>query len=98
MKDNFSAASDKYARFRPSYPDALFDYLLSLVPSKDYAWDCGTGNGQIAQKLAPYFEHLSATDISAKQLENPQTAGNIEYSVQPAEQTSFPPNHFDLIT
>ena len=98
MKDNFSTQSDKYARFRPVYPDALYDYLLSIVPRRENAWDCGTGNGQVAQILAQSFENVFATDISRQQIENAVAHSKIEYSLQPAEKTSFPDNTFDLIT
>ena len=98
MKDNFSTHADKYAKFRPSYPDDLFKYILSLVPARESAWDCGTGNGQVAQQLARSFARVSATDISRQQLDNAAAATNIDYSVQPAEKTSFPDNAFDLIT
>jgi len=98
MKDNFSSQSDKYAQFRPTYPDALYNYLLSIVPARDNAWDCGTGNGQVAQVLAQYFKKVSATDISRQQIDNAFLHERIEYSVQPAENTSFPDSSFDLIT
>lgn len=98
MKDNFSTRADKYAQFRPSYPDALFHYLLSLVPGKENAWDCGTGNGQVAQRLAGVFQTVYATDISAQQLDNAVVLPNIRYSLQPAEKTDFSDHIFDLIT
>lgn len=37
MKDNFSSGSDKYAQYRPSYPDAFFKYVESLVTTKENA-------------------------------------------------------------
>src|SRR6201999_4556275 len=77
---------------------ALFEYLLSLVPGRKRAWDCGTGNGQVAALLANYFVHVDATDISAPQLANALVHDRIDYSVQPAEKTSFPDACFDLIT
>jgi SAM-dependent methyltransferase len=98
MKDNFSSQSDKYARFRPTYPEALFDYLLTLVPGRSAAWDCGTGNGQVAGQLAAHFDNVFATDISRQQLDNAISLPNIQYSLQPAESTGFPDNTFDLIT
>ena len=44
MKDNFSHHAQDYARYRPVYPEALYRYLFSLIPEKNLAWDCGTGN------------------------------------------------------
>jgi len=98
MKDHFSTMSDQYARFRPDYPHAIFDFLYPLLKEKQKAWDCGTGNGQIARELAQTFLHVEATDISETQLQHAFHADNIHYSLQPAEHTDFEDNSFDLIT
>ena len=98
MKDNFSARSADYARFRPGYPPQLFDFLFNLCKSFDCAWDCATGNGQIAAALAERFRQVEATDISESQLKNAVQKPNIRYRVEPAESPSFPENTFDLIT
>jgi ubiquinone/menaquinone biosynthesis C-methylase UbiE len=97
MKDNFSSRSDQYARYRPVYPSGFFEYLDSIVPNKNKAWDCGTGNGQVALELAKTFDHVYATDISQSQIDNAAHADNITYSVQPAESTNFENGLFDLI-
>ena len=98
MKDNFSKQSDLYSRFRPGYPRQLFDFLLPLVPDKKTAWDCGTGNGQVAVKLSRYFNEVYATDLSSAQIENAERKQNIFYSVENAEEPIFPDDKFDLIT
>ncbi len=98
MKDNFSSGSDKYARYRPGYPDAFFNHLKPRIKEPENACDCATGNGQIAGKLAAQFSRVFATDISQQQIENAVKASNIFYSVQPAEQTTFPPDFFNLVT
>lgn len=97
MKDHFSSQSGRYAKFRPTYPSDLFDYLNSIVPNKEAAWDCGTGNGQIAGELAKTFDSMYATDISQSQINNAIQKDNITYSVQPAENTDFDNQLFDLI-
>jgi SAM-dependent methyltransferase len=97
MKDNFSRISPLYAQFRPTYPRQLYDFLLTLVPGRSAAWDCGTGNGQVAVALADDFDKLFATDISANQLSNAVRRNNIFYSIQSAEQTSFSFDQFDLV-
>ncbi|CAA9229363.1 MAG: SAM-dependent methyltransferase [uncultured Cytophagales bacterium] len=97
-KDNFSRQAGDYARFRPRYPDALYDFLLSLTPSRGAAWDAGTGNGQVAGQLANAFGHVYATDISAKQLEKAPPRENVTYRVCRAESTGFPDHTFDLVT
>jgi ubiquinone/menaquinone biosynthesis C-methylase UbiE len=98
MKDNFSEGSKQYAQFRPRYPKELFDHLLLFVKEKDNAWDCGTGNGQVAGVLAEYFKKVYATDISQQQIDEAVKRSNIYYSIQPAEKTSFIEKQFDLIT
>lgn len=98
MKDNFSKQSDLYAKFRPGYPKKMFDFLLPLVPDKRIAWDCGTGNGQVAISLSRYFKEVYATDISASQINNAVKKANIFYSVEKAEETLFADNTFDLVT
>jgi len=98
MKDNFSRQADLYSRYRPAYPQELYDFILNHIDIKQVAWDCGTGNGQAARELAKYFEKIFATDISQKQIDNAHQAKNIFYSIQPAEQTNFPDKTFDLIT
>jgi Methyltransferase domain len=97
-KDLFSNQSATYAKYRPGYPEALIRYILSFVTEKKNAWDCATGNGQAAVLLANYFNQVEATDLSAKQLEHAIRRPNIRYGAGPAEKTSFPDNHFDLIT
>lgn len=97
MKDNFSTKSDNYAKYRPTYPKAFFDYLESILPNKQNAWDCGTGNGQVAFALSKLFKQVYATDISQPQIDNAPSAENISYSVQPAENTNFEDDFFDLI-
>lgn len=98
MKDNFSSQSAQYARYRPTYPKELFQWLVSLVPTARKAWDCGTGNGQVARELANYFAQVYATDLSRQQIENARPHPKVSYSVQKAEKVSFPAHSFDLIT
>ena len=98
MKDNFSISSDQYAKYRPDYPQAIFDFIYPLIKEKYRAWDCGTGNGQVAIELAKEFANVDATDISKQQLQHAFIADNINYSVQSAENSSFENDCFDLIT
>ena len=97
-KDLFSKQADLYARYRPTYPKELYEYILSFVKEQNIAWDCATGNGQAAVVLADHFKKVIATDISAAQIEKAIKKDNIEYSVCPAESTPFKENTFDLVT
>ena len=70
FQDLFSGQSNEYRQFRPRYPIALFQYLSSLTPGHDLAWDVGTGNGQAALDLAKFYKQVVATDASKAQIEN----------------------------
>ena len=97
-KDNFSEQAASYARYRPTYPESLYTYLLEQVQHRQRAWDCGTGNGQVAARLAEDFEEVYATDISEQQLAYAIRKPNIRYLVSRAEQTSLPEQSVQLIT
>jgi len=98
MKDYFSGNSSKYSRFRPSYPDEMLQQIISFVENKNIALDVATGNGQVAVKLADFFEMVYATDISENQLQHAPQISNVIYKKMPAEHTDFADNRFDLIT
>lgn len=97
-KDYFSNQATKYAAFRPTYPEELYSFIFQHLNSLERAWDCATGNGQVASYLARHFENVAATDISQQQLDQATPAPNIEYQLCPAEATPFPPESFDLVT
>lgn len=97
-KDNFSEQSAGYNRYRPTYPQELYDLIFSHCSQFDSALDCATGTGQVAKVLSEKFTKVYATDISQNQLAEAYQAPNIRYSVQRAEKTNFPNQTFDLIT
>ena len=97
MKDNFSSKSEAYRKYRPVYPPEVYDFIIENLNGFDRAWDCGTGNGQVAGRLARIFKSVEATDISENQLNQAVQKKNIHYSLQPAEKTNFDARVFDLI-
>ena len=106
MKDLFSFQAKDYATYRPRYPESLYQFILSHVSRFDCAWDCATGNGQVAVVLSRSFREVYATDISSSQLKYAQGAPNLFYSIRPAEtfgiggapNGAFQNNCFDLVT
>jgi SAM-dependent methyltransferase len=97
FKDHFSKQAADYAKFRPRYPQKLFDYLGSIAPSRQVAWDCGTGNGQAAVGLASVFDYIIATDASERQIANAQSHEKVDYHVAPAENSGIEAETLDLI-
>jgi SAM-dependent methyltransferase len=97
FKDHFSKQAADYAIFRPGYPQELFTYLGSIAPSRQLAWDCGTGNGQAAVGLASGFDRVIGTDASEKQIANAQPHERVDYRVAPAEDSGIDCGTVDLI-
>lgn len=98
FQDLFSGHAKDYAVFRPSYPDELYPYLASLTPQQDLAWDCATGTGQSAIKLADFYQQVIATDASEKQIQNASYKQNVQYHVALADKSSLVTDSIDLIT
>lgn len=87
--DYFSNQADYYARYRPHYPVELYEYLFGHVEKFNCAWDCGTGNGQVASVLVKKFKKVIATDISAKQIEKAILHERIDYQVADEANVQF---------
>ena len=98
FEDRFSRQAPTYRTFRPDYPDALFSFLAHAAPTRQTAWDCGTGNGQAAHALARFFERVIATDASSEQIACATAAPSIEFAIAPAERTPIASGTISLIT
>jgi SAM-dependent methyltransferase len=83
--DHFSRVARAYAKFRPRYPDALFDFVASIAPSRHLAWDAGAGSGQATVPLIDRFRHVIGTDIAVEQIARARHHMLIEWHATPAE-------------
>lgn len=97
FKDYFSTQAELYAKYRPKYPQKLFEYLSSITEQHQRAWDSATGNGQAAIGLAPYFDEIIASDASQSQIDNAEKHPKVTYFVAKAEQSDLPSHSVDLI-
>ncbi len=98
FKDHFSERSDLYAEYRPRYPLALFAWLAEISEPRNRAWDCATGNGQVAVGLSEYFEEVIATDASEQQIAAAIEHPGVRYAVAPAESSGLEADSCNLIT
>ncbi|PKU87426.1 putative methyltransferase DDB_G0268948 [Dendrobium catenatum] len=95
-----------YASIRPTYPPELFDFVASKAPSRQLAWDAGTGSGQAAVSLSSLFDSVVATDSSPELISHaPTHLSNIRFVVTPPSlslpdlhRLVAPPGSVDLIT
>ena len=101
FKDHFSRVAGAYARWRPTYPDALFDAITAVVPASASVWEPGCGSGQATRGLSERFAHVHATEPSAAQIEQHwarnEQAGNVSLAVEPGEATSLADRSVDLV-
>ena len=101
MEDNatrFGKSAADYKAARPSYPDALFDWIADRAPGRDLVWDVGTGNGQAAVSLATRFGRVHATDVDEKQIAEATPCANVTYSVAVGHESGLDDACCDAIT
>ena len=97
FEDNFSNHAATYARYRPSYPEVLFERLREATQACELAWDCGCGNGQSAVALARHFARVIASDASERQILHARRHRRVHYRVALAEASGIPRSSVDLI-
>src|SRR5262245_46955738 len=98
FKDHFSGHAAIYREARPTYPAQLFAWIAQQAPDRELAWDTGCGNGQATVALAAHFARVIGTDPSANQIANAERAANVEYRVEPAEQSSLAAASASVVT
>ena len=67
----------EYYRYRPPYPDQVFETLLKLVPETTPAiLDAGCGPGKLARGLVEHVDRVDAVDFSAEMIRVGQSLPN----------------------
>jgi SAM-dependent methyltransferase len=94
----FAAVASDYARFRPRYPPALYQWLAAQVPGHDFAWDVACGSGQATVPLASHFASVLGSDASARQVAQAEPAANVRYACGEATRSGLPDACADLVT
>jgi SAM-dependent methyltransferase len=93
----FGQYAHAYAQHRPTYPQALWDWLATLCTRHEHAWDVGCGNGQASVALAEKFAQVTATDISAEQIAAATPHPRVRYLAVAAENAQITPGSVDLV-
>ncbi|GMH36232.1 hypothetical protein BSKO_04100 [Bryopsis sp. KO-2023] len=96
----FDSQAQEYAKYRPTYPNELYDavYAFADLPSYGVALDIATGSAQAALKLTEKFERVVAIDPNEKMLSMAQPHPKLELCLGSAESLGVPPESADLIT
>lgn len=96
--------SGKYDAYRPTYPDALFEYLLYCNKNEggkecDLLVDVACGTGQVIKALASRFKHAIGIDISQVMLQKAPILPNVSYiNTQSSNMVGIDDGTVDLIT
>jgi SAM-dependent methyltransferase len=99
-RDRFSAAADLYHRYRPSYPDALLDWIehaTGLLPPARVA-DVGCGTGISSRLLAARGHDVTGVDPNEPMLAHARAAGGARYRRGTATETGLAEASTDLVT
>lgn len=97
FQDHFSGVAAEYARHRPGYPEALFDWLVEVSPGTECAVDLAAGSGQAARGLAGRFRRVVAVDASAEQVVAAPVIPGVTWRVGRAEDPGEEPWNADLV-
>ena len=93
----FDAVAQEYSRFRPCYPDAIFQWMAEQAPAQGHCWDAACGNGQASVGLASWFDQVTATDLSPEQIDAARPHPGVTYSVGAAERSHLNDRNVDAV-
>jgi len=102
---DWGRASVDYAKFRDIYPPEFYQRILDLglCTAGQDVLDLGTGTGVLPRALYANGAKFVGADISGQQIAEARRLAeeekkNIDFIVCAAEDLSFPPGSFDVIT
>jgi SAM-dependent methyltransferase len=65
VAESFGAEAERYDRSRPSYPQAMIDYLVGASPGSDFL-DVGTGTGIAARQFQAAGARVLGVDVDPR--------------------------------
>jgi SAM-dependent methyltransferase len=94
----FGPHAEIYARYRPTYPDHVFERLKAGCGAPfDHAVDLGAGTGQATGALLSHFARVTAVEPDADMAALIPSHERLEARVQTAEEAEFPPGSIDAV-
>lgn len=98
-RQRFTATAANYRRYRPSYPDALFEWIERearlAAPARVADVACGTGIS--TRLLAARGHDVVGIDPNPEMLEQARAEGGARYAIGEAAATGLPEGSVDLI-
>jgi len=98
--NRFSDRATNYQKYRPTYPKAAINKILSNLgdPAQLTAADIGAGTGISARLLSDRGLHVWAIEPNAAMSDRAESYPRVEFRQGTAEQTRLPDQSVDLIT
>jgi SAM-dependent methyltransferase len=94
----FGGHADLYARWRPAYPDWIFDRLTAACGAPtDHAIELGAGTGQATGALLTQFARVTAVEPDADMAALIRPHPRLDVRVQKAEEAEFAPASADAV-
>ena len=100
----FAGTAEDYARYRPPYPEALIERLISEAPGRGRLLDIACGPGRVALACAHAFKEVWAVDsepdmlAEGRRLADERGIANVTWLCSRAEDLDLPPSSLDLAT
>eukprot|EP01026_Neomeris_dumetosa_P055368 TRINITY_DN502_c0_g3_i3.p2 TRINITY_DN502_c0_g3~~TRINITY_DN502_c0_g3_i3.p2 ORF type:complete len:258 (-),score=23.37 TRINITY_DN502_c0_g3_i3:692-1465(-) len=101
MSTLFKRQAHNYLKFRPVYPQQLYDTIFEFSGKAEgeVVVDVATGNGQVANQLSKYFQNVVGIDSSEEQISFAITEKpNVTFQVGDCHQLPFEDSSVDLVT
>jgi SAM-dependent methyltransferase len=102
---DWGRTSKDYSLYRPGYPDSFFDLLdrLGVGAPDQRILDLGTGTGVLARAFAKRGGVVTGVDNSIEQIDAARELArrdnlNIDFILSRAEDISFGPGSFDIVS
>lgn len=96
-EEKFTGRADAYEKFRPSYPDALIDFLYENARCESVA-DIGAGTGKFTRCLLQKPWKVTAVEPNADMREKLMKVAGITVVNASAERTGLAANSVGLVT
>jgi SAM-dependent methyltransferase len=94
--ESFGSVAEQYDRYRPAFPDALFDDLAGLAGSSEVL-DIGTGTGKVARGLAQRGLSVVGVEIDPRMADVARKQG-VRVELGRFEEWEDAGRRFDLVT
>ena len=94
----FGLYAERYARYRITYPRALYDLILGRLDGpRDVAADLGAGTGQVTNDLLTHFRRVFAVDPDPEMIALLPDWKRVSVQACRAEDAVFPDEGLDLV-